>query len=99
MYAFWRIQNDFWNFQKRGRHNSSTPLVPENDPSVLFTTAGMQPLVPYLLGESIRQVTLANVQKCVRTQDIEVGDKTRYIFEMLGNWSLGSYFKKNSVEL
>jgi alanyl-tRNA synthetase len=80
----------------------SAPLVPENDPSVLFNTAGMQPLIPYLLGEphpSGRR--LADVQKCVRTGDIDdVGDNTHLtFFEMLGNWSLGDYFKKESIEM
>ena len=75
----------------------SAPLAPENDPTVLFNTAGMQPLVPYLMGETHPQgKKLANVQKCVRTQDIEeVGDKTHdTFFEMLGNWSLGDYFQR-----
>jgi alanyl-tRNA synthetase len=78
----------------------SAPLVPENDPSVLFNTAGMQPLVPYLLGEPHPAgVRLTNAQKCVRTQDIdEVGDKTHdTFFEMLGNWSLGDYFKEEAI--
>jgi alanyl-tRNA synthetase len=88
-------------FQSRGHAIiPSAPLVPENDPSVLFTTAGMQPLVPYLLGEPHPAGTrLANVQKCVRTQDIdEVGDDTHdTFFEMLGNWSLGDYFKQETI--
>ncbi len=89
-------------FQQRGHTIiPSAPLVPENDPSVLFNTAGMQPLVPYLLGEKHPQGTrLANSQKCVRTQDIdEVGDNTHdTFFEMLGNWSLGDYFKREAIE-
>lgn len=89
-------------FQKRDHAIiPSASLVPENDPSVLFTTAGMQPLVPYLLGEKHPAGDkLANAQKCVRTQDIdEVGDNTHdTFFEMLGNWSLGSYFKKEAIE-
>ncbi|MEK7178727.1 MAG: alanine--tRNA ligase, partial [Patescibacteria group bacterium] len=96
------IRKRFLEFFKKRGHAiiPSAPLVPENDPSVLFTTAGMQPLVPYLLGEKHPAGdTLANVQKCVRTQDIEeVGDKTHdTFFEMLGNWSLGSYFKKEAI--
>lgn len=78
----------------------SAPLVPENDPSVLFNTAGMQPLVPYLLGEKHPSgKRLADVQKCVRTGDIDdVGDDTHLtFFEMLGNWSLGDYFKEDSI--
>jgi alanyl-tRNA synthetase len=80
----------------------SAPLVPENDPSVLFNTAGMQPLVPYLLGEPHPLGRrLADVQKCVRTGDIDdVGDDTHLtFFEMLGNWSLGDYFKRESIEM
>jgi alanyl-tRNA synthetase len=79
---------------------SSASLIPENDPTVLFTTAGMHPLVPYLLGESHPAGRrLVNIQKCVRTRDInQVGDKTHHtFFEMLGNWSLGDYFKKESI--
>ncbi len=88
-------------FEKRGHAIiPSASLVPENDPSVLFNTAGMQPLVPYLLGEKHPQGTrLADVQKCVRTNDIdEVGDNTHLtFFEMLGNWSLGDYWKEESI--
>lgn len=79
--------------------NSS--LIPENDPTVLFTTAGMHPLVPFLLGEKHPQgKRLTNVQRCIRTGDIdEVGDTTHHtLFEMLGNWSLGDYFKKEAIE-
>ena len=88
-------------FERRGHAViPSASLVPENDPSVLFTTAGMQPLVPYLLGEPHpKGKRLVNVQKCVRTQDIEeVGDKTHdTFFEMMGNWSLGDYFKDEAI--
>lgn len=88
-------------FQTKGHTViSSASLIPENDPTVLFTTAGMHPLVPYLLGESHPAGTrLVSVQKCIRTDDIdEVGDKTHHtFFEMMGNWSLGDYFKKESI--
>ena len=89
-------------FQARGHKIiDSASLLPENDPSVLFITAGMQPLVPYLMGEKHPEGTrLANVQKCLRTDDIdEVGDTTHHtFFEMLGNWSLGDYFKQEVIE-
>jgi alanyl-tRNA synthetase len=88
-------------FEKRGHAViPSASLVPENDPSVLFTTAGMQPLVPYLLGEEHpKGRRLVNVQKCVRTGDLdEVGDNRHFtFFEMLGNWSLGDYFKEDAI--
>lgn len=79
----------------------SAPVVPENDPSVLFNTAGMQPLIPYLMGERHPYGTrLCDYQKCIRTNDLdEVGDSTHHtFFEMLGNWSLGDYFKRESIE-
>ena len=79
----------------------SAPVVPENDPSVLFNTAGMQPLIPYLMGQEHPYGTrLCDYQKCVRTNDLEsIGDVTHHtFFEMLGNWSLGDYFKQESIE-
>ncbi len=79
----------------------SASLIPENDPSVLFTTAGMHPLIPYLLGQKHPKGTrLTDVQKCVRTGDIEeVGDDSHLtFFEMLGNWSLGDYFNHESIK-
>lgn len=89
-------------FKERGHAIiPSAPLVPENDPTVLFTTAGMHPLVPYLLGEPHPQgKRLASVQKSFRTVDIaSVGDTNHHtFFEMLGNWSLGDYWKKEAIE-
>ena len=79
----------------------SAPVVPENDPSVLFNVAGMQPLIPYLMGEAHPYGTrLCDYQKCIRTNDLDaVGDTTHHtFFEMLGNWSLGDYFKEESIE-
>ena len=78
----------------------SAPIIPENDPTCLFNTAGMQPLVPYLKGEPHPEgKRLADVQKCFRTNDLDsIGDTTHHtFFEMLGNWSLGDYFKKESI--
>ena len=78
----------------------SAPVVPENDPSVLFNTAGMQPLIPYLMGEVHPYGTrLCDYQKCIRTNDLDnIGDTYHHtFFEMLGNWSLGDYFKKESI--
>jgi alanyl-tRNA synthetase len=96
------LRQKYQDFFKSKGHTiiSSASLVPENDPTVLFTTAGMHPLVPYLLGEKHPGGNrLANVQKCIRTQDIdEVGDNRHdTFFEMLGNWSLGDYFKKEAI--
>ena len=98
------IRNKYLNFFKNHGHVviPSAPLIPENDPSVLFTTAGMQPLVPYLLGEPHPAGTrLTDYQKCVSTNDIdEVGDNRHLTyFEMLGNWSLGDYFKEESIQM
>lgn len=88
-------------FEKRGHAIlPSASLVPENDPSVLFNTAGMQPLVPYLMGQSHPLGNrLASCQKCVRTGDLDdIGDNRHFsFFEMLGNWSLGDYFKKEAI--
>ena len=96
------LRNKWLAFFSSKQHTiiSSASLIPENDPSVLFTTAGMHPLVPYLLGEKHPAgVRLCDVQKCVRTGDIdEVGDASHLtFFEMLGNWSLGDYFKKEAI--
>ena len=78
----------------------SAPVVPENDPSVLFNTAGMQPLIPYLMGKSHPYGTrLVDYQKCIRTNDLDnIGDTYHHtFFEMLGNWSLGDHFKKEAI--
>ncbi len=98
------IRNKYLKFFESKGHSviPSAPLIPENDPSVLFTTAGMQPLVPYLLGQKHPAGTrLTDYQKCVRTNDIdEVGDNRHLTyFEMLGNWSLGDYFKEESIQM
>lgn len=98
------LRNMYVNFFKERGHQeiASASLLPENDPTVLFTTAGMHPLVPYLLGEKHPAgKRLTDVQKCVRTEDIdEVGDDTHCtFFEMLGNWSLGDYFKQESISM
>jgi len=91
------------NFFKSKGHKEipNAPLIPKDDPTVLFTTAGMHPLVPYLLGQKHPQgKRLVNVQKCIRTGDIEeVGNKTYHtFFEMLGNWSLGDYWKEKAIK-
>lgn len=91
---------DFF-ISKNHKQIPSAPVVPENDPSVLFNTAGMQPLIPYLMGQTHPYGTrLCDYQKCIRTNDLdEVGDTTHHtFFEMLGNWSLGDYFKDESIE-
>ena len=96
------LRRKYIDFFKSKNHAeiSGKSLIPENDPTVLFTTAGMHPLVPYLLGEAHPAgKRLTDYQKCVRTGDIdEVGDAAHLTcFEMLGNWSLGDYFKKESI--
>lgn len=96
------LRSKYIEFFKSKGHTeiSGQSLIPENDPTVLFTTAGMHPLVPYLLGEKHPAGTrLTDYQKCIRTGDIdEVGDPSHLTcFEMLGNWSLGDYFKKESI--
>jgi alanyl-tRNA synthetase len=91
---------DFFK-SKNHKEIPNSSLIPENDPTVLFTTAGMHPLVPYLLGQKHAQgKRLVNNQKCIRTGDIEeVGDEIHHtFFEMLGNWSLGDYWKKEAIE-
>ena len=97
------LKKKYLEFFKSKKHAiiKSSPLIPENDPTVLFTTAGMHPLVPHLLGEEHPEgKRLTDVQKCIRTGDIDsVGDDTHLtFFEMLGNWSLGDYFKKEAIE-
>ncbi len=99
------IRQKYLNFfSEKNGHSiiGSAPLVPDHDPTVLFTTAGMHPLVPYLMGEPHPGgVRLVNYQKCIRTGDIEeVGDRWHLtFFEMLGNWSLGDYFKKEAISM
>src|SRR5574344_1919323 len=98
-----QLKNMWIDFFKAHNHIQieGSSLVPENDGSVLFTTAGMQPLVPYLLGKPHPQgKRLFNVQRCLRTNDIEsVGDENHFtFFEMLGNWSLGDYFKEEAIK-
>ena len=97
-----KIKDLFIDFFVANGHKQipSSPVVPENDPSVLFNTAGMQPLIPYLMGEPHPYGTrLCDYQKCVRTNDLDsIGDTTHHtFFEMLGNWSLGDYFKDESI--
>ncbi len=97
------LRQKFLKFFQEKDHKviSGAPLIPENDPTILFTTAGMHPLVPYLLGEKHPAgKRLVDVQKCIRTNDIEeVGDNRHLtFFEMLGNWSLGDYFKEEAIK-
>ncbi|MDD6323115.1 MAG: alanine--tRNA ligase [Bacilli bacterium] len=96
------IKDEYIKYFEKNGHKQipSAPIVPENDPTVLFNTAGMQPLVPYLLGQKHPYgKRLCDYQKCVRLTDLEeIGDKTHHtFFEMLGNWSLGDYFKKEAI--
>src|SRR3989339_1972173 len=96
------LKKKYLEFFKEKKHAiiSSASLIPEHDPTVLFTTAGMHPLVPYLMGLPHPQgKRLADVQKCIRTGDIDdVGDPSHLtFFEMLGNWSLGDYWKKEAI--
>ena len=96
------IRDEFIKYFEKNGHRQipSAPIVPENDPTVLFNTAGMQPLVPYLMGEEHPYgKRLCDYQKCVRLTDLdEIGDKTHHtFFEMLGNWSLGDYFKREAI--
>ena len=98
------IREKYLKFFKKNNHKiiPSAPLIPENNPSVLFVIAGMQPLVPYLLGKKHPVGTrIVDYQKCIRTNDIEeVGDNRHLtFFEMLGNWSLGDYFKEESIKM
>ena len=98
------LKGKYIEFFKKKGHNEikNSSLIPENDPTVLFTTAGMHPLVPYLLGQKHPLgKRLVNVQRCIRTGDIDdVGDEFHLsFFEMLGNWSLGDYFKKEAIEM
>ncbi|TDF92765.1 alanine--tRNA ligase [Paenibacillus piri] len=102
LYASDEIRTKYLEFFQEKNHAviSSSSVIPDNDPTVLFTTAGMHPLIPYLLGEKHPSGTrLTNIQKCIRTGDIEeVGDETHCtFFEMMGNWSLGDYFKHESI--
>lgn len=96
------IKDLYIEFFKSKGHTfiKSAPIIPENDPSCLFNTAGMQPLIPYLMGEKHPAGTrLVDVQKCLRCTDLDaIGDNTHHtFFEMLGNWSLGDYFKKEAI--
>jgi alanyl-tRNA synthetase len=98
------LRNKYIEFFKTKGHAQiqGKSLLPDNDPTVLFTTAGMHPLVPYLLGEEHPAgQRLVNYQKCIRTGDIDaVGDSSHLtFFEMLGNWSLGDYFKEGAIRM
>jgi len=96
------IREKYLNYFKKQGHNiiPSSSLVPENDPTTLFTSAGMQSMIPYLLGQKHPLGTrIVNSQKCLRSQDLdEVGDRRHTtFFEMLGNWSLNDYFKQEQL--
>src|SRR3989338_9829974 len=98
------INKKYIEFFKKHNHKEilNASLIPENDPTVLFTTAGMHPLVPHLLTQKHpKGKRLVNLQKCIRTQDIdEVGDDSHLtFFQMLGNWSLGDYWKEEAIKL
>lgn len=99
------LRQSYLDFFEKKHHHAIIPgasLIPDNDPTVLFTTAGMHPLVPYLMGETHPAgKRLVDVQRCIRTQDIdEVGDRSHLTcFEMLGNWSLGDYFKEGAIQM
>ena len=104
MLTYKKIRDKYIQFFKDNGHSEipNAPLVPEDDPSVLFVNAGMFPLVPFLKGETHPSGNkLTNVQRCLRTGDIdEVGDAFHCTtFEMLGNWSLNDYFKKEAINL
>ncbi len=97
------LKKKYIEFFKEKKHKEilNASLIPEHDPSVLFTTAGMHPLVPFLIGQKHPQgKRLVNVQKCIRTQDIDEVSNPMHLsfFEMLGNWSLGDYWKKQAIE-
>ena len=97
------LKKKYFDFFKEKKHSliSSASLIPEHDPTVLFTTAGMHPLISYLMGQKHPEgKRIVDVQKCIRTGDIdEVGDPSHLtFFEMLGNWSLGDYWKKGAIE-
>src|SRR3989338_10925402 len=96
------LKKKYFEFFKEKNHKliSSASFIPEHDPTVLFTTAGMHPLVPYIMGHPHPSgKRLVDAQKCIRTGDIEeVGDPSHLtFFEMLGNWSLGDYWKKEAI--
>ena len=98
-----QLIHSFIDFYKSKNHKEipNASLIPVNDPTVLFTTAGMHPIIPYLLGQPHPLgKRLCNVQKCIRTVDFDnIGDTYHHtFFEMLGKWSVGDYFKKQAIE-